>query len=676
MLASFKILSSVSGKAIILSISNRKYVFNVFEGFQRLLLENGISLTYINTFFLPNKLSVSPFLAAYLTIGNNPILRKIDVVSNKLLKLDQIFDFIQEQNIELNMIEDFEDKFIKVKVFYVNGIGNYIIDFTEFRNTFLVQNVPSVIPKSLYKQLSNGEVIIYNGIEYDGKKYCKPKIKLERMCIFFSYKFDILSIDKDVKVFFCMNRACFEALKRLNMKDIKIYYIENSNYVDYTSFYEMQIELNKTNEDYLLPVRNDLNIPDFIELINGKTDKNFSGQSTNFFNNEDCIENNRQNHYISEKYEKNVIKNIIEEPNEIKLGKFTENSIIKSDQTVIENFTEDIINKRTINSVEAFNKDIIELKTKNKDENYANNFNEVIFIKNGDVLEFSKENFYYLKKSSLKDQINMKNEKLTNTITFLGTSCAIPTKYRNVSGIIYESEKSAVLLDCGEDTAGQILRIFGNLDVLYKLKAIYLSHSHADHILGVPTILSLTRQNVKIIGPASCKKFINDIIEKNIEYIVTDQSKKLEKKFYNDFNEINIENLSENNEFWKKYVLSINIDEFMFRVCGCKHSFDSTSLSLYDSCNDRKISYSGDSLPSILFSFCAYKSDLLIHESTFKPEQKDQASVTNHSTENDAKRIFEISHSKKLLLTHVSNRNHDIFSDSYYVSDFYRYKLL
>jgi hypothetical protein len=45
-------------------------------------------------------------------------------------------------------------------------------------------------------------------------------------------------------------------------------------------------------------------------------------------------------------------------------------------------------------------------------------------------------------------------------ISFLGTGCAIPSKYRNVSGILLQlSRDSGMLLDCGEGTWQQLVRM-------------------------------------------------------------------------------------------------------------------------------------------------------------------------------------------------------------------------
>lgn len=73
-------------------------------------------------------------------------------------------------------------------------------------------------------------------------------------------------------------------------------------------------------------------------------------------------------------------------------------------------------------------------------------------------------------------------------VVFLGTGSSIPNKTRNVSAIlVHTSPDCSILLDCGEGTAGQIVRLYGRdraEQVFRSLKAIYISHLHADHHLG------------------------------------------------------------------------------------------------------------------------------------------------------------------------------------------------
>lgn len=78
-------------------------------------------------------------------------------------------------------------------------------------------------------------------------------------------------------------------------------------------------------------------------------------------------------------------------------------------------------------------------------------------------------------------------------ITTLGTGSAIPSKYRNVSSThLNIPGLGGILLDAGEGTLGQLRRRFGpdNMRRIYEeLRMVFISHMHADHHLGLQSIL-------------------------------------------------------------------------------------------------------------------------------------------------------------------------------------------
>ena len=83
-------------------------------------------------------------------------------------------------------------------------------------------------------------------------------------------------------------------------------------------------------------------------------------------------------------------------------------------------------------------------------------------------------------------------------LTFLGTGSTSPTTERSLSSIYFDTKnnhehgletasRSAVLIDCGEGTHGQLLRVFGEKgteDAIRRLACVWVSHKHADHHCG------------------------------------------------------------------------------------------------------------------------------------------------------------------------------------------------
>jgi ribonuclease Z len=119
-----------------------------------------------------------------------------------------------------------------------------------------------------------------------------------------------------------------------------------------------------------------------------------------------------------------------------------------------------------------------------------------------------------------------KLKNCTSELIILGTGSAMPSKYRNVSGMMLfnvetraaVSSQSAcyghVLLDCGEGTYGQMWNVCKSMalesapktqktelrhlenglsvlnNVLKAIQVVWISHKHADHLLGLPQVLS------------------------------------------------------------------------------------------------------------------------------------------------------------------------------------------
>ncbi|MDM7911831.1 MAG: ribonuclease Z, partial [Methanotrichaceae archaeon] len=71
-------------------------------------------------------------------------------------------------------------------------------------------------------------------------------------------------------------------------------------------------------------------------------------------------------------------------------------------------------------------------------------------------------------------------------VVFLGTAGSLPTPERNPSAILVNREGEMLLFDCGEGTQRQMMRARTGM---MRLNYIFLTHLHADHILGVPGLL-------------------------------------------------------------------------------------------------------------------------------------------------------------------------------------------
>lgn len=78
-------------------------------------------------------------------------------------------------------------------------------------------------------------------------------------------------------------------------------------------------------------------------------------------------------------------------------------------------------------------------------------------------------------------------------IICLGTGSALPSQHRNVSATLLRVPGcGSYLMDCGENTLGQLKRMYTAAqlaEIFQDLKLIWISHLHADHHLGLTSVI-------------------------------------------------------------------------------------------------------------------------------------------------------------------------------------------
>src|SRR5881396_2644085 len=95
-------------------------------------------------------------------------------------------------------------------------------------------------------------------------------------------------------------------------------------------------------------------------------------------------------------------------------------------------------------------------------------------------------------------------------ITFLGTGAGMPTRARNVASVAVTMDGRVLLFDCGEGTQHQLMRSavrFGAIE------AVFLTHLHGDHLIGLPGLLASMSLNgrekpLALYGPAGVAEFM------------------------------------------------------------------------------------------------------------------------------------------------------------------------
>lgn len=239
-------------------------------------------------------------------------------------------------------------------------------------------------------------------------------------------------------------------------------------------------------------------------------------------------------------------------------------------------------------------------------------------------------------------------------ILFLGTGSCIPNKTRNTSGILLQiSESECLLMDCGEGTFGQLVRYFGPnnwLPIIENLKAIYVSHLHADHHIGLIGVLKARRKaNIKstlyLIAPKQIMTWLH-VYDHHFEPVLN--TVKLIPS--NDL-VYNMKIVDEDEENRLKKALNVS-SVFTAPVRHCPNAFG-IAITHADGW---KITYSGDTMPCRSLIELGMDSDVLIHEATMEDDLADEARKKMHSTTTQAIQVGQEMKAKFILLTHFSQR--------------------
>ncbi|XP_045128370.1 ribonuclease Z, mitochondrial-like isoform X1 [Portunus trituberculatus] len=245
-------------------------------------------------------------------------------------------------------------------------------------------------------------------------------------------------------------------------------------------------------------------------------------------------------------------------------------------------------------------------------------------------------------------------------VTFLGTGSCIPNKTRNTSGILLElSHDKALLMDCGEGTYGQLVRLLGSTEcevLLQKLVAVYVSHLHADHHIGLIRLLLARRRAFNAAGISNVPKLLLLAPSRIMAYL-----KSYNENFepiLEDFTIIWNQNLLYNDftlgkEDYKKLCSQLDMKDIsMTYVIHCPNSFGVA----WSHVNGWKIVYSGDTMPCKGLVDIGKDCDILIHEATMEDELEEDARIKTHCTTSQAIQVGKDMNAQHTLLTHFSQR--------------------
>lgn len=104
---------------------------------------------------------------------------------------------------------------------------------------------------------------------------------------------------------------------------------------------------------------------------------------------------------------------------------------------------------------------------------------------------------------------------MVDEIFILGSASGVPTKNRFCTSIGVSVNQSLYLFDCGAPCSALLQRNGYNLS---NLKAVFISHLHADHVADLPLLvqtlqLKRRREVLEILGPRGVERKITKILE-------------------------------------------------------------------------------------------------------------------------------------------------------------------
>lgn len=270
-------------------------------------------------------------------------------------------------------------------------------------------------------------------------------------------------------------------------------------------------------------------------------------------------------------------------------------------------------------------------------------------------------------------------------VTILGSASAKPTENRHPSAQIVNVDEQYYLVDAGEGVQKQMFRYGINP---LKLRGIFISHLHGDHVFGVFPLISTLglygrRTPLKIFAPRP----FGEILESHLRYFDPDLPYEVE---WVEVDTTAHRIIFENNslEVWsiplrhrvpasgymfREKMPELNVDKFKIeryglsvkQIVAAKRGED---IALDDGTvipnaeitylprQPKTYAYCSDTNRSAMVARRVKGADLLYHEATYAAAERRQAKERGHSTSVDAAETALAAEAKRLIIGHFSSR--------------------
>jgi ribonuclease Z len=268
------------------------------------------------------------------------------------------------------------------------------------------------------------------------------------------------------------------------------------------------------------------------------------------------------------------------------------------------------------------------------------------------------------------------------SVTFLGTAGSLPTPNRNPSAVMVSREGEMLLFDCGEGTQRQMMRAKTGM---MRLNYIFLTHLHADHILGIPGLLeTMAFQGRKdpliIAGPERTRDLTGhfekigyysrnfDVVAQELEpgdVVRLDgyQVRAIETNHSIRSLGYSLEEDERPGRFNREAAISLGVPPGPLfgklqhgQTVKVEERIISPNQVMGPTRPGRKIIYTGDTRPCWSIEQASRNADLLIHDGSLADDMSQWALDTKHSTVGEAAKLAARASVRKLALTHISSR--------------------
>ncbi|MDQ3409511.1 MAG: ribonuclease Z [Actinomycetota bacterium] len=262
------------------------------------------------------------------------------------------------------------------------------------------------------------------------------------------------------------------------------------------------------------------------------------------------------------------------------------------------------------------------------------------------------------------------------SLFFAGTAGSVPSARRGLPATLLRLGGERVLFDCGEGTQRQLVRSVGLAD----LDAVFLTHLHADHWLGLPGMLKSfelrdRERPLTVYGPpgtAALLERLRPVFGRpryGLSFAELEEDEAVEREGYR------IEAFAVRHRS-AAYGYAIveedrpgRFDAQRAQALGVRPGPDFGRLQRGESVDGvdpaqvvgpdrpgRRLVLTGDTAPTDAVVVAAHGADVLVHEATFAHDERDRAAQTLHSTARQAAQVAHDAEVALLVLTHVSSR--------------------